>query len=444
MKGKKITALLLAAALGMGALAGCSKTNAAGGEQKGEDSEKVTIRILTRIAGTSKQVEVYNDILDDFKERHPEVEIIDNSQSDESAYNNLIASDIATGDMPNIFRIQGVANLADYIDNGLIKDVSDYLEEDPEWGDGFTEGSLSYFNVPGHEDGVYAIPIESGTIGFYYNKAIMESAGISEFPKTWNELLDAIEKLRAIDVIPIAMGAQSTYMAGHLHDSIFYKWLGTDAAKRLGNREMNWTDEEVVQTLQFVKDLIEAGAFDPNAAGLTDEMAYTQFKEGQAAMILTGSWNIESFSDPSQTPVAEDVEVANFPYFEEKPEFKDENMQTLGSLMVSGQLEGEELDLTMEIIKDLTNADAAKRFAEEAGVLIPRNDITLDESKVSRLLVDNMKLTENTTGVGVDVFDFDPIASMMDRTRNSIVSMFINATPEEAAAEIQAEVDANE
>ena len=441
MKRKRILAALTAASLCVGLLAGCGKVNDPGGEEGGQENEKVTIRILTRIAGTSKQVEVYNDILDEFKAEHPEVEIVDNSQSDESAYNNLIAADIASGDMPNIFRIQGVANLADYIDNGLIKDVSSYLEEDSEWGDGFTEGSLSYFNVPGHGEGVYAIPIESGTIGFYYNKAIFEEAGIETFPETWTEFLDAIEKLKAIDVIPIAMGAQSTYMAGHLHDSIFYKWLGTDAAKRLGNREMKWTDEEVVQTLQFEKDLIDAGAFDPNAAGLTDEMAYTQFREGEAAMILTGSWNIESFSDKSVTPVADDVEVANFPYFEEKPEFKDENMQTLGSLMVSGQLEGEELDLTMEIIKDLTNKDAAKRFAEEAGVLIPRTDITLDESKVSHLLVDNMKLTENTTGVGVDVFDFDPIPSMMDRTRNSIVSMFINATPEEAAAEIQAEID---
>lgn len=441
MKRKRILAALTAASLCVGLLAGCGKVNDPGGEEGGQENEKVTIRILTRIAGTSKQVEVYNDILDEFKAEHPEVEIVDNSQSDESAYNNLIAADIASGDMPNIFRIQGVANLADYIDNGLIKDVSSYLEEDSEWGDGFTEGSLSYFNVPGHGEGVYAIPIESGTIGFYYNKAIFEEAGIETFPETWTEFLDAIEKLKAIDVIPIAMGAQSTYMAGHLHDSIFYKWLGTDAAKHLGNREMKWTDEEVVQTLQFEKDLIDAGAFDPNAAGLTDEMAYTQFREGEAAMILTGSWNIESFSDKSVTPVADDVEVANFPYFEEKPEFKDENMQTLGSLMVSGQLEGEELDLTMEIIKDLTNKDAAKRFAEEAGVLIPRTDITLDESKVSHLLVDNMKLTENTTGVGVDVFDFDPIPSMMDRTRNSIVSMFINATPEEAAAEIQAEID---
>ena len=42
----------------------------------------------------------------------------------------------------------------------------------------------------------------------------------------------------------------------------------------------------------------------------------------------------------------------------------------------------------------------------------------------------------------MDVFDFDPIPSMMDRTRNSIVSMFIDASAEDAANEIQAEIDA--
>jgi hypothetical protein len=39
------------------------------------------------------------------------------------------------------------------------------------------------------------------------------------------------------------------------------------------------------------------------------------------------------------------------------------------------------------------------------------------------------------------VFDFDPLPSMQDRTRNSIVSMFINATPKQAAEEIQKEID---
>ena len=54
---------------------------------------------------------------------------------------------------------------------------------------------------------------------------------------------------------------------------------------------------EVVETLQFVKDLIDAGAFDPNAAGMTDNIAMTQFQQGEAAMVITGPWNIGTFED---------------------------------------------------------------------------------------------------------------------------------------------------
>ena len=51
-------------------------------------------------------------------------------------FNNILSTDIASGTMANIFRIQGVANLSEYIDNGLILDVQPYLDEDPEWGGG--------------------------------------------------------------------------------------------------------------------------------------------------------------------------------------------------------------------------------------------------------------------------------------------------------------------
>ena len=86
---------------------------------------------------------------------------------------------------------------------------------------------------------------------------------------------------------------------------------------------MKWTDPEVVETLQFVQDLIDAGAFDKNAAGMTDNIAMTQFQQGEAAMVITGPWNIGTFEDPAETPVCDSIEVAKFPYFEEKPEFKE-------------------------------------------------------------------------------------------------------------------------
>lgn len=448
MKMKRVTALLLSGLLCAGALTACGGSSAGGGASADGEAAStaaaggggITIRLLTRMAGTTTQVGIYNDVINEFKEKHPEVTIVDDSQSDESAFNNILSTDIASGTMANIFRIQGVANLSEYIDNGLLLNVQPYLDEDKEWGGGFTEGSLSYYQVPGKE-GTYAIPMESGLIGVYYNEELFQAAGVESFPETWSQLLDTVAKLKDSGVIPIAMGAQSTYMAGHLHDQIFYKWLGTDAAKLLGSREMKWTDAEVVKTLQFEKDLIDAGAFDASAAGITDDIAMTQFQQGEAAMVITGPWNISLFSDPEKTPVYESVKVAKFPYFEEKPEFKGEDMQTLSPYMISGKLEGEELALTMELVKMLTDKEAAKRYAEEAAFLIPRTDIDLDESKCSPLFVDNVKLGGTSTGIGVDVFDFDPLTSMQDRTRNSIVSMFTGSTAEEAAAEIQAEID---
>lgn len=438
MKIKKLAAMALAGVICVGALAGC----ASGGSptKKAKDDGKITIRLLTRMAGTTQQVTIYNEILEAFKEKHPEVKIIDDSQSDEAAFNNILSTDIASGTMANIFRIQGVANLSEYIDNKLLLNVQPYLEEDKEWGDGFTEGALSYYQVPGQE-GTYAVPMESGLIGVYYNEELFKKAGIETFPETWSDLLAAVEKLKTSGVTPIAMGAQTTYMAGHLHDQIFYKWMGTDAAKQLGSREIKWTDKDVVQTLQYVKDLIEAGAFDESAAGIMDNVAMTQFQQGEAAMVITGPWNISVLTDPEETPVAEQVKVAKFPYFEEKEENMNEDMQTLSPYMISGKLEGKELDLTMELVKMLTDKDAAKRFAEETAFLIPRTDIELDESKCAPLFIDNVELGATSTGIGVDVFDFDPLTSMQDRTRNSIVSMFTGATAEAAAAEIQAEVD---
>ena len=437
MKLKKWTALALAGVLAAGMLTGC---NASGDNGKTESDEKVTIRLLTRMAGTSTQVSIFNDVLEEFKEKYPHVTIIDDSQSDEGAFNNMLSTCIASGDMPHIFRIQGVANLSDYIDNGLLLDVSPYLAEDSEWGGGFSEGSLAYYQVPGYE-GTYAVPMESGLIGVYYNRELFSQAGIETFPKTWDELLAAIDKLNAIGTIPIAMGAQSTYMAGHLHDQIFYKWVGTEAAKALGSRAMNWTDEEVVQTLQYVKDLIDANAFDQSAAGITADVAGAQFQQGQAAMMITGPWSISKFTDVEQTPVAEHIDVEKFPYFKEKPEFKLDDMQILSPYMISGKLEGEELELTIELVKMLTNKEIAKRYAEEAAFLIPRTDINLDESKCTELFIKNMEIGSTSKGIGVDVFDFDPLSSMQDRTRNSILSIFVNAAAEEAAAEIQAEID---
>ncbi len=415
---------------------------ACGGSSDASDNAdgKVKIRLLTRMAGTSTQAQIYKDIIKEFEAKHSDVVVVDESQGDESAFNNKLKTDLASGTLPNIFRVQGVANLNEYIESGLLMDMDPILKDDPEWGQNFTEGALKYYQVPGHE-GTYGIPMESGLIGVYYNEELLKKAGINEFPETWSELTAAVKKLKGIDVTPIALGAKATYMAGHLHNQIFYKWMGTEAAKKLGTRELKWTDSEVVKTLEYVEDLNKLDAFGQSAAGISDEIAVADFLEGKAAMIITGPWNIGKFTNSSETEYADAIKLAKFPYFDEKPEFKDEDMQIISPYMVNGKLEGKEKEYTIELLKMLTSAEAAKRFAEEAQFLIPRSDIAIDNSKVSELFLHNIELGATSTGIAVDVFDFDPLPSMQDRTRNSIVSILIGGKPKDAAKEIQDEID---
>ena len=204
---------------------------------------------------------------------------------------------------------------------------------------------------------------------------------------------------------------------------------------------MKWTDPSVVETLDLFKDLVDRGAYAEGAAGMTDDIAMTQFQQGDAAMVFTGPWNIGVLSDPELCPVYESVDIAPFPYFSEKPEFKAEDMQIMVAYMIAGNLGEREEELTMELAKMLTDAEAAKRYAEESAFLIPRNDIDLDETKVQPLFAANKELAEVSTGACVDIFDFDPLASMQDRTRNSLAGIFVGGDAETAAAEVQAEID---
>lgn len=110
MKIRKLVSTVLAGMICVSTLAGCSSNGSDTKEAKGDGAQsdgKVTIRLLTRMAGTTKQVEIYNDIIDEFKAKYPDVKIVDDSQGDESAFNNILSTDIASGTMANIsvFRV---------------------------------------------------------------------------------------------------------------------------------------------------------------------------------------------------------------------------------------------------------------------------------------------------------------------------------------------------
>lgn len=435
-KMKKLLSLFLISSVIL-VLTACGGESKDGEKASGDDVE---IRLLTRMAGTTTQVDIFKDILADFEAEYDDVVIIDDSQGDEGSFNNILKTNRASGDLPNIYRVQGVANLEEYIENDLVMDMEPVFAEDTEWSDGFIEGARNYYQVPGFE-GIYGVPMESGIIGIYYNEKLLAEAGFDEFPETWSDFKAAIESLNEMGVIPLSLGAKSNSAAGHLHNLISYRWLGTDVAKELGAGELDWDSPEMIETFEFVEELRDINAWDPNAAGIDGDVALASVQNGEAAMIITGPWNGPSLTDEEESKEAENIRMAKFPYFEEKPEFKDHDMQVISPYMVNGKLEGKEKEYTIELVKRLTNAENAKRYAEEAGFMVPRTDVDINEDEVQSIFLENLELSRTSEALGVDMFDYHPEQFMQDRTRNSIVSIITGASAEDAANEIQSELD---
>lgn len=79
-------------------------------------------------------------------------------------------------------------------------DFSEYMGD--EWRARFGEGDLENLTIDGE---ITSIPFEKAGAVFYYNKEVFEKAGITEFPKTWDELLEACKKIKDSGVTPISL-----------------------------------------------------------------------------------------------------------------------------------------------------------------------------------------------------------------------------------------------
>ena len=74
--------------------------------------------------------------------------------------------------------------------------------------DSLLPGLVHSCTVDGKDVGM---PSEVMMVGFYYNKDLFQQAGIEEVPVTYEEFLDAVDKLNAAGITPLTVGAQDNY-----------------------------------------------------------------------------------------------------------------------------------------------------------------------------------------------------------------------------------------
>jgi len=152
---------------------------------------------------------------------------------------------------------------------------------------------------------IHALPTELNIEGIWYNKKIFSDNGIS-VPATWDELVAAVNKLKAANIQPMAADGKDGWPITRLVGNYIFRSLGPDALQKVADGQAKLTDADYVKAADAVAELGKAGAFGPAVGSVDYNTAMNEFVTGKAAMFYMGSWALGNFNDPKQTTIGVD------------------------------------------------------------------------------------------------------------------------------------------
>lgn len=293
---KKITALFLTLALSLGLLAGCSGATSSSaapgadastaGASSAAAGEPVTLT-FQYIGGTvPAQDAVINNAIAAFTEANPNIKVepiyIDWGNGHSQFMNAVMA-----GTAPDIAMLGGTW-CVEFMENGSLAPVADYVS--PELMDTFIPAG---FDVMTSADGqIYGLPWDGCTWDVIYRTDLFEEAGIDAVPTTWDEVLQAGEKMKAIGKTLLTVSC-----SGYEVDDYYLPFLwqaGGNVCERdeNGNWVSTMNTEESLAAAKFYCELVEKGYMPAEITGMDFESVLNSFTAGETAMMVAGMWNI--------------------------------------------------------------------------------------------------------------------------------------------------------
>ena len=242
-----------------------------------------------------REARVIQDAVDAFVASHPDIKVEVQSGQDDDKMRQAIAANQPID--------VGISYSSDLIgplcSTGAFKDLSEYIARDNIDLTQISDVVLSYTEF----DGVRcAMPALTDVTGFYYNKDLLDAAGVA-VPKTLDELAAAAVKLTthnadgSIDVL--GFNPLTDYYETNLGNLAVMggaTWLKADGTSAIGTDPawralLNWQKK-------LIKDLGGYDALSNWKAASGDEFSEeNDFQTGRIAMMIDGEWRTAFIAD---------------------------------------------------------------------------------------------------------------------------------------------------
>lgn len=402
--------------------------------------EKLTIRVLANFSDAS-QSKAFTERLQAFMEQNPNIIIDDWSTGDETVFFDKFKTAVAQGDPPEVFVNYGGESQAEYAKNNIMADLTDILNEDKEWSDKLTKSLFNSWEFNGVE-GVYAIPYAAFGVGIYYNKDLFAQIN-AQPPETIEDLLEVSAKFKEKGIIPLPLGDKETWRGGHLFTCLSMKKFGSQKTLDLCSRKAKWNDPDMVELFKLLKHMQDQGVFGDNIVTLDYNGEKSLFHTEKAAMHMDGTWYLGS---ANTAPIASKIGFVPFPYFKDKPEFKDSWMGgATGGFCLSGLAEGAKRDAAIKLLKFISSVEHFKYMWDKTngGIVPPMKieDLGIDSSSIPPITKSFLDAFAKGTDIRNEIETYDPMSQLVDKVRDEIQGLFAGTAPEKTADAIQSEVD---
>lgn len=227
----------------------------------------------------------YEKVAADFEKSHPNVDIKISAMQHEDMLTKLDAA-FQSGDAPDIYMERGGGELADHVEAGITRDLSD---------DAADVISKLGGNVAGWQvdDKTYALPFSIGVVGFWYNKSLFAKAGITATPTTLDELYTDFDKLKSAGITPVSVGAGDKWPAAHYWYYTALRQCSQDTLQE-AVKSKDFSDDCFVKAGDTLEQIIAKKPFNPGFLSTPAQSGPTSasglLATGKVAMELAGHW----------------------------------------------------------------------------------------------------------------------------------------------------------
>lgn len=434
---KKLIAILLSVTMAATLLAGCGGGSSDSGSDSGKDSgsdagessdggsssdgevQEITWMFWDDLEATEDLISLgYKETIDrfnaDYEGKYHVTAITTNLEEYYTKLNALVASE----QTPDVFIVSPGPNLTDYVDPGVAAPLDSYLEDG--WKDTFLSDSV--FSQMTYDGKIYAVPLNIAAACVFYNTEMFADAGV-EIPKTWDEMLDACQKLSDKGYTPISISAGTAWclsmVAGYLCEM-----EGVDL-NALADGSASWEDGKLEAAAEKLVELSQY--FQETAAGDTNDVATANFYNEEAAILIQGSWAIAQING-ANADFESKCGVFQFPGVERVIAKSD-------SLAMSSSTKYPEACIAF--MKYFTD-DTAQKYTAEVGGKIPVTNVQYDESAAPQQLSYVMDVFNNAKGTFGFYNESMPTTEAGSYFDDTMVSVFLgDMTPAEAATEME-------